>query len=94
MIDSNNVQQELSLGQRLRQITNKVRADAEAQAFIDILMNAANNGEDMVVFPDLRVVLPIMSKSDTIFDWIRSQDLQITGQVNPNNACWEYTIFW
>lgn len=90
----NTAEESLSLGKKLRQITNQVRANAEAQAFVDVLTQAAERGEDRVVFEDLRTVLPIMTKSETALDWIRSNDLQAVGQVNSNTACWEYTISW
>ena len=91
---SNTVQENLTLGQRLRQITNQARTNVEAQNFVDILTKAAENGEDKVVFADLRTVLPIMIQSETALDWIKSNDLQISGQINSNTACWEFTVSW
>ena len=95
MSDVNKTQQEtMSLGQRLRQITNQARTNVEAQNFVDLLTKAAEKGEDRVVFTDLRTVLPIMIQSETALDWIRSNDLQISGQVNSETACWEFTVSW
>lgn len=84
----------LSLGKRLRLLTNQARTNAEAQNFIDILTEAANRGEDHVQFEDLREVLPTMVMSETALDWIRSNELGVQGQINPNTAKYEYTVSW
>lgn len=88
------IQETLSLGKRLRQLTNQARTNVEAQAFIDLLTEAANAGKDKVEFDDLRTVLPIMTQAETALEWIQKNELGITGQVNSNTAKWEFTVFW
>lgn len=90
----NNGTVELSLGKRLRQLTNNARTTAEWQNFVNILTEAANRGEDHVSFDDLREVLPLMIQAETAYKFIEQNDLQITGQVNPNTAKHEMTVFW
>ena len=84
----------LSLGKRLRQLTDLARANVEIEAFIKILEEAANRGEDKVVFTDLREYLPSMINAGTAYDWIKQNDLYVTGNIDPQTAKHAMTIFW
>ena len=74
----------LSLGKKLRHLTEQARVNVEAQELIKLMVDAANIGEDHLTFPDLRSIVPKMIMNETIF----------SGQVNPNTAAYEYTLYW
>lgn len=84
----------LSLGKKLRRLTEQAKVNVEAQALIQILVDAANIGEDHVYFPDLRSVMPNMIMNETAFRWIEANELKAVGQINQNTAAYEYTISW
>ena len=84
----------LSLGKKLRRLTEQAKVNVEAQALIQILVDAANIGEDHVYFPDLRSIVPKMIMNETIFRWLDSNEIRYSGQVNPNTAAYEYTLYW
>lgn len=90
----NTQQATISLGKRLRQLTSQSRANAEVTRFIEILEEAANKGEDHVTFTDLRQVLPTMILNDTIWDWLRANELGASGVIDNNTAEYKYTISW
>ena len=84
----------LSLGKRLRQLTDLAKTKVELEGFIKILEEAANRGEDRVVFDDLREYLPNMINAGTAYEWIQANDLMVSGSVDPQTAKHAMTIFW
>lgn len=92
----NNEQQEvrITLGARLRQLTNQARINNEANALVAMLEEAANRGEDHLTFADLREVVPNMIMNDTLWNWLQQNELTFNGQVNQETAAYNYTIMW
>lgn len=90
----NEQEKKIPLGKRLRQITSQVQTNKEALALEEILLNAANKGDNQVSFDDLRTVVPLMIQSGTLQKWIEENELLIQGAVNSNNAKWQFTISW
>ena len=84
----------LSLGKRLRQLTDLAKANVEIEAFVKVLEEAANRGEDRVLFQDLREYLPSMINAGTAYEWIQKNDLMVSGNVDPQTAKHVMTIFW
>ena len=84
----------LSLGKRLRQLTDLAKANVEIEAFVKVLEEAANRGEDRVLFQDLREYLPSMINAGTAYEWIQKNDLMVSGSVDPQTAKHVMTIFW
>lgn len=90
----NNVDNILTLGKRLRQITNRAKTVIEITNFSAVLEAAAEKGESRVLFTDLRQYLNTMIMDGTIWDWLKSQDLMFAGEVNQNTGNYEFTIYW
>lgn len=90
----NNESNNITLGKRLRQITNRAKTVAEIANFTAVLEAAAEKGESRVMFPDLRQYLNTMIMDGTVWDWLKSQDLVIVGEVNQNTGNYEFTICW
>lgn len=90
-----NVKEErIPLGRKLRQLTDQAKTNKEAQALVDMLKEAASRGEDHLSFPDLRTVVPNMIMNDSLWDWLKSEEVLATGQVNQATAAYEYTLSW
>ena len=84
----------LTLGKRLRQITDSVNSKVEIEKLTKVLVEAAEKGQDRVTFDDLRLVVPIMSQSGKIFDWLNENEIKFTGAVDQATAKWGYTLYW
>lgn len=84
----------LSLGKRLRQLTDLAKTTVELEAFVKILEEAANRGEDHVVFDDLREYLPNMINAGRAYEWIQANDLMVSGNIDPQTAKHVMTISW
>lgn len=89
-IDNSN----LTLGKRLRQITDSVNSRVEIENLTKLLVEAAEKGQDKLYFDDLRLVVPVLSQSGKIFDWLKENDIQCTGGVCQQTAKWGYTLYW
>lgn len=89
-----NLNNQITLGKKLRQITAKVKADKEIENFTKVLTDAAEDGKSRVVFTDLRQYLNSLIMAGTVWDWLKSQDLGVSGAINQNNGAYEFTIFW
>lgn len=90
----NESEERIPLGRKLRQITDQAKTNKEAQALIDILKEAASRGEDHIAFTDLRTVVPSMIMNESLWDWLRSEEIRAAGQVNQETAAYEYTLAW
>lgn len=84
----------IPLGRKLRQLTDQAKTNKEAQALVDLLKDAASRGEDHLAFKDLRDVVPSMIMNDSLWDWLRSEEIGVSGQVNQDTAAYEYTLTW
>ena len=89
-VENNN----LPLGRRLRQITDSVNSKVEIDNLTKILVEAAERGQDRVQFDDLRLVIPVLSQSGKLNDWLQENEINIAGCVNQETAKWEYTLYW
>lgn len=87
-------EERITIGKRLRQITSKARIDNEAKALVDILMEEANKGNSRKSFDDLRTIVPNMIANETLWDWLRSEEITVVGQINQQTAAYEYTLMW
>jgi hypothetical protein len=84
----------IPLGVRLRQLTSQAQLGKEIEALTSILEQAAMRGENQVAFEDLRVVLPLMIQSGKAYEWLKSEEINVLGQVNPDTAKHEMTLTW
>jgi len=84
----------MSLGKRLRGITDNAKAEIETAKFIETLEGVAAKGIDRVQFKDLREHIPTLISSGKVFDWMAQNELSMNGSVNSETAKWEYTISW
>ena len=84
----------ITLGKKLRQLTEQARVNTEATKLIEVLEEAANRGEDHVKFNDLREVVPNMIMSETLWNWLRVNELKFEGYVDQNTAAYVYVISW
>jgi hypothetical protein len=82
------------LGDRLRQLTGQAKLGKEIEALTQILEQAAMRGENQVAFEDLRLILPLMIQGGQAYDWIRSQGINVAGQVNQDTAKHEMVLSW
>lgn len=94
MNNSTNVEEKIPVGRRLRQLTEAAKSLREVTALINILEEAANQGQDRVTFDDLRTVVPNMIVNGTIWDWLKDNEINATGSVDQNTAQYRYTLFW
>lgn len=90
----NVAEERIPLGRKLRQLTDQAKTNKEAQALVDMLKDAASRGEDHLSFPDLRTVVPSMIMNESLWDWLRSEEITAAGQVNQTTAAYEYTLSW
>lgn len=93
-MDNTNKEVRIPLGKKLRQLTNTAITNKEAQALADMLKEAAMKGEDHLAFKDLRDVVPSMIMNETLWGWLKSEEIVATGGVNPVTAAYEYTLSW
>lgn len=84
----------LSLGKRLRLITNQARAQMEANRFVEVLTAAAEQGQDSIFFPDLRDHLNNMIMENTVWEWFRINELNVSGNIDQETGAYAYTISW
>lgn len=84
----------LTIGKRLRQITNQANRKVEIDTFVSVLEDAANNRLSSLAFPDLRQYLNSMIMDGTIWDWMKSQDLIPAGEIDQNTGAYSFTISW
>ena len=90
----NVVEERIPLGRKLRQLTDQAKTNKEAQTLVDMLKEAASRGEDHLSFSDLRTVVPSMIMNESLWEWLRSEEISISGQVNQTTAAYEYTLSW
>ena len=90
----NIVEERIPLGRKLRQLTDQAKTNKEAQALVDMLKEAASCGEDHLSFSDLRDVVPSMIMNESLWDWLKSEEIRVNGQVNQTTAAYEYTLYW
>lgn len=84
----------LTLGKRLRQITDSVNSKVEIENLTKILIEAAERGEDRVAFEDLRLVIPVLSQSGKLNEWLQENEINVAGSVNAETNKWEFTLYW
>lgn len=84
----------IPLGRKLRQLTDQAKTNKEAQALVDMLKEAATRGEDHIAFTDLRTVVPSMIMNESLWTWLKSEEIAFNGRVNPDTAAYEYTLTW
>ena len=90
-----NVKEErIPLGRKLRQLTDQAKTNKEAQALVDMLKEAASRGEDHLSFDDLRTVVPNMIMNESLWDWLKSEEIIASGQINQTTAAYQYTLSW
>lgn len=89
-----NLNEQITIGKRLKQITAKVRSEKEIENFTKVLMDAAEDGKSRVVFTDLRQYLNSLIMAGTVWDWLKTQELGVSGSINQNTGAYEFTIFW
>lgn len=94
MEENRNEAPKMLLGDRLRQLTGQAKLVKEIEALTQILEQAAMRGENQVAFEDLRLVIPLMIQGGQAYDWIRSQNINVAGQVNQETAKHEMTLSW
>lgn len=87
-------EQVLTIGARLRSLTSAAKINQEIARFVDVLTENANKGFDHVSFPDLREYLNTMIMAGTIWDWMSKQELTATGGVDQNTGAYNYVISW
>jgi len=84
----------MTIGKRLRQLTNQANRKVEIDTFVAALEDAANNRLSSLAFPDLRQYLNSMIMDGTIWEWLKSQDLIPTGEIDQNTGAYNFTISW
>lgn len=84
----------IPLGKKLRQLTNQAITNKEAQVLVDMLKEAASKGEDHLAFADLRTVVPNMIMNETLWEWLRAEEITASGGIDPNTAAYNYTLSW
>ena len=94
MSEQTNNEVQLTIGQKLRQLTSKARSEAEISKFYAVLEETALTGGDKVHFTDLRQYLNNMIMSGTVWDWLKSQDLMASGAINQETGAYDYVIYW
>lgn len=87
-------EERIPLGRKLRQLTDQAKTNKEAQALVDMLKEAASRGEDHLSFSDLRDVVPSMIMNESLWEWLRSEEVRASGQVNQTTAAYEFTLSW
>jgi hypothetical protein len=89
-----NTTQIIPLGRHLRAIMIESKINIEAQNFANKLFEAAKNGLGHMKFEDLREELPTMIMNETVWTWLKDNELRFTGSVNQNTGAYEYVISW
>lgn len=84
----------ITLGSRLRQLTEAARSKIELENFIKVLEDTANAGENKLYFEDLRDYLPNMINAGTAYQWLNDNEIYVSGQVDPDTAKHSMTISW
>lgn len=84
----------VSLGRRLREITERARANEEIQKFVALLTQEAELGRDKAHFDDLRELLPTMIGNGTIATWMAANELVMSNIVDQNTGKWNCTVSW
>lgn len=87
-------EKELTLGKRLRLMTDRAKSVIEVQNLVKVLEDAANNGQEAVQFTDLREYVPTMILSGTLSTWAAQNELILQGGVNQSTGAYEYIIKW
>lgn len=90
----NVTEERIPLGRKLRQLTDQAKTNKEAQALVDMLKEAASRGEDHLSFDDLRTVVPNMIMNESLWDWLKSEEIIASGQINQTTAAYQYTLSW
>ncbi len=90
----NVTEERIPLGRKLRQLTDQAKTNKEAQELVNMLKDAASRGEDHLSFPDLRTVVPSMIMNESLWDWLRSEEITASGGIDPNTAAYNYTLSW
>lgn len=89
-----NTENTLSLGRRLRLITNQARAQMEANKFVELLVAAAEQGQESISFPDLRDHLNNMIMDNTVWEWFKVNELNVSGGIDQSTGAYAYTVSW
>lgn len=84
----------VTLGSRLRKLTGVAKVNIEISNFSKVLEEAAKSGNSAVSFPDLRDYLPTMIMNNTVWDWLKEQEIIAQGSINNNTGAYVYTISW
>lgn len=88
------VAERLTLGKQLRQISTQAKANKEAQVLVDMLKEAASNGETTLFFEDLNKIVPTMVMNDTLWDWLKSEEIGVAGDRNQDTGALSYQLSW
>lgn len=88
------VEERITLGARLKQLTYQAKINKEADVLTNMLVEEAKKGNDNLLFEDLRRVVPNMIANDTLWDWLRSEEIGASGGVDQQTAAYRYTLYW
>ena len=88
------VENRIPLGKRLKQITYQAKITDEIAVLTNLLVEAANEGKSQLYFKDLRTVVPNMIANESLWDWLRSEEIGASGGVDQNTATYSYTLYW
>lgn len=83
-----------SFGKQLRELTNRARAELEINTLMNKMLEAANNGKDVVVFDNLMDDAPTLISNDCLWEWLRENDINASGAVDKNTGKYRYTLSW
>ena len=84
----------ITIGRRLRKISDEARKNVEIDNFVKVLEDVASKGQYSVMFPDLQNYLGTLIQDGSIFTWLMSQDIKFNGSINSETGAYEYTLSW
>lgn len=84
----------VTLGSKLRRLTSAAKVNIEINNFSKVLEETATTGNSAVSFPDLRDYLPTMIMNNTVWDWLKEQEITAQGSINNDTGAYVYTISW
>ena len=84
----------ITLGERLRRLTQESKLAFEIHRFEEVLSETAQQGINYYVFDDLRDYLPTLIMEETLFNWLSENELIYEGNVDNNTGKYRYRIKW
>lgn len=84
----------MKFGEQLRYITRNHKIESELTKFKNILLEQAKKGDDRVRIEKLDQKFPILYADGSLWDWLRENNVGVTGGSDCNGENASYIFYW